>query len=65
MTAAWTKADVRRAIQAVETGDKCAQAVEFNLDGSFKVLIGRASEAPVVAQADWTDLAGQTDLHRA
>lgn len=65
MTAPWTKTDVRRAIQAVETGDKCAQAVEFLPDGAFRVLIGKAPEAPVVAPADWTDLAGQKNLPRA
>jgi hypothetical protein len=60
----WTKAEVRRAIQAVENKDRCVETVEIWPDGRLRVLTApRSASGESRSATDWTDLAGETQVH--
>ena len=60
------KCDVRRAMQAVESGGRCVESVEFFPNGGFRVLTRATGEAAVqLDNQDWTDLAGLPEVSRA
>jgi hypothetical protein len=64
--ATFKQGDVRRAMQAVESGGRCVESVEFFPGGSFRVLTRAPGEAAVQQDnQDWTDLAGAPEVSRA
>lgn len=67
MSEAFRIADVRRAIQAVESGGKCVTAVEFFGRDRFRVLTGQPSTAPASEHDadDWVSDAGEKAVQRA
>ena len=53
------KADIKRAIRAVESGGKSVAAVDFPKDGGFRVLIGEPIASPVETRRganEWDDV---------
>jgi hypothetical protein len=61
---AWTKADVRRACQAVENEERCVESVEIWPDGRLHILTRLRPERVESGDTlDWTALAGQTQVH--
>jgi hypothetical protein len=64
---AWTKADIRRAVQAVAVAvDAPIEGVEIWPDGRLRVLTGPPKgEAEFQSANDWTEHAGETEISRA
>ena len=64
--AAFRQSDVRRAIQAVESGGSFVRAVEIEANGTIRVLTG---ERPLRLASnnddDWVASAGETEVPRA
>lgn len=59
--------DVRRAVQAVESGGKCVTGVEFLGGERFRVLTGDepGDSASTSDAGDWVDDAGEKAVRRA
>ena len=65
--ASFSIVEVRRAVQAVESGGKSVTGVEFLGGDRFRVLTGDLSEAPTSDQqlGDWVDDAGEAAVRSA
>lgn len=63
---AWTQADVRRAVHAVEAVGLSIAAVEIWPDGRLRILTtAPTGEAEFQSANDWTAHAGEKEVSRA